>query len=90
MSELTQTEIEDRLRLAKWRSIRTAPKDREIDIWFSEPGVGYRPNSRWSKSKKMFVWHGSVPNDGEWCICSMPNIKPTHWTEPLRLAMMTT
>lgn len=82
---MTETERQDKMRLAKWRSIRSAPKDREIDLWYSEPGVGYRPDARWSKALT-WCWHGSVPGDGEWCICSMPNIKPSHWTEPLRLS----
>ena len=84
---MTDTERDDILRLAKWRSIRSAPKDRNIDIWFSQVGIGYRPNCRWSTSHKAFVWHGSIPNDGEWCICSMANIRPSHWTEPLHLSV---
>ena len=84
---MTTTERQEKIRLAKWRSIRSVPKDRDVDLWFSEPGIGYRPNSRWSPQMGRFTWHGSVPGDGEWCICSMPNVKPTHWAEPLRIEL---
>jgi hypothetical protein len=82
---LSRYDREDALRLAKWRSIRSAPKDREIDIWFSEPGIGYRPNARWSRTEKNWCWHGAAPPDREWCIEQMPNIRPTHWTPCLNL-----
>ena len=82
---MTVTEIQDAIRLAHWQPIKTAPKDREIDLWFSYPGIGYRPGCRWSEDMGMFAWHGSVPGDGEWCICSLPGLKPTHWAKPLHL-----
>lgn len=81
---MNETEMQTKLRVADWLPIDDAPKDGTIiDLWFSHPGIGYRPMAFWCERLQEWAWSGN-DDDGEPLLSSLPNLRPTHWLPSIR------
>ena len=70
----------DKIRIAKWKPIKSASKKAKVDLWFPTAGIGYRPNCSWSTVLQCWSW---IEERGY--VTTMPNSKPSHWAKPLNL-----